>query len=218
MNRLSKEDLAQMNRGYFQSLDRQKLVEVAGNLHSLAVEQIEKLEQNSSNSSFPPSSDQFRSKEKVELGEKHETESDASVSESEQENKEISEEGESPKSKGFWKKLPVKQKGAKGIWRTTPLVASQIVAHHPETCASCNSALEIECDAKPHMGYYVLELEKLESGIEVKCTLHHYYQGTCDCGHHTKEKPLVGYVSVVEGRSKDLCLQEYGLVGPRGLH
>jgi transposase len=64
------------------------------------------------------------------------------------------------------------------------------------------------------MGYYVLELEKLESGIEVQCTLHRYYQATCACGHHTKEKPLFGYVSVVEGRSRDLCLQEYGLVGP----
>jgi len=64
------------------------------------------------------------------------------------------------------------------------------------------------------MGYYVLELEKLESGIEVKCRLHHYYQATCACGHQTKSKPLVGYVSVVEGRSRDLSLQEYGLVGP----
>jgi len=43
-----------MNRDYFQSLDKQRLVEVAGNLHSLAVEQLERLEQNSENSSFPP--------------------------------------------------------------------------------------------------------------------------------------------------------------------
>ncbi|MHC5936431.1 hypothetical protein [Nostoc sp.] len=42
-------------------------MEVAGNLHTLAVEQLEKLEQNSSNSSFPPSSDQFKSKEKLAL-------------------------------------------------------------------------------------------------------------------------------------------------------
>jgi transposase len=214
MNRLSKEDLAQMNRDYFQSLDKQKLVEVAGNLHSLAVEQIEKLEQNSSNSSLPPSSDQFRSTSKVQLEEKQEMGSEASETQLKQEEKEVSEESNEPKSKGFGKKLPGKQKGAKGIWRTTPLVATQIVAHHPETCASCNSPLEIESNAKPYMGYYVLELEKLDSGIEVNCTLHHYYQATCACGHYTKEKPLFGYVSVVEGRSKDLCLQEYGLVGP----
>jgi transposase len=214
MNRLSKEDLAQMNRDYFQSLDKQKLVEVAGNLHQLAVEQLEKLEQNSSNSSLPPSSDQFRSKETAQFQEKPETGSETSQTKSKQKDNEVLEESEKPKSKGFGKKLPGKQKGAKGIWRTTPLVASQTVAHHPETCASCNSPLEIDPQAKPHMGYYVLELEKSDSGIEVKCTLHHYYQASCACGHHTKAKPQIGYVSVVEGRSRDLCLQEYGLVGP----
>jgi len=57
MNRLSKEDLGQMNQEYFQSLDKEKLVEVAGNLHQLAVEQLERLEQNSENSSRPPSTD-----------------------------------------------------------------------------------------------------------------------------------------------------------------
>lgn len=102
----------------------------------------------------------------------------------------------------------------KGIWRTDPLVASQTVAHHPLTCASCNSRLEIDPLFKPHMGYYVLEIEKLDSGIESRCTLHHYYQATCACGHHTLSKPQIGYVSVVEGRSRNLCLQEYGLVGP----
>ncbi|WP_238993712.1 IS66 family transposase [Calothrix sp. PCC 6303] len=214
MKRLSKEDLTQMNRDYFQSLDKQKLVEVAGNLHKLAVEQLEKLEQNSSNSSLPPSSDQFKSKEKLAVQSEQQTEHSESETKSKQEEKQVSPISEKLKSKGFGKKLPGKQKGAKGIWRTTPLVASEIVSHHPETCASCNSPLEIDSDAKPHMGYYVLELENLDSGIEVKCRLHHYYQATCACGHHTKEKPLFGYVSVVEGRSKDLCLQEYGLVGP----
>ncbi|WP_422394197.1 hypothetical protein [Nostoc flagelliforme] len=214
MNRLSKEDLAQMNQDYFQSLDKEKLVQVAGKLHCLAVEQLEKLEQNSSNSSLPPSSDQFKSKEKVASQEKRQRGSEASITESQPEDKQVSEEIEKAKSKEFGKKLPGKQVGAKGIWRTNPLIASQTVAHHPLTCASCNSRLEIDPEAKPQMGYYVLELEKLDSGIELKCTLHHYYQATCGCGHHTLSKPLAGYISVVEGRSKDLCLQEYGLVGP----
>ncbi|BAZ39739.1 hypothetical protein NIES4101_77980 [Calothrix sp. NIES-4101] len=214
MNRLSKEDLAQMNRDYFQSLDKQKLVEVAGNLHKLAVEQLEKLEQNSSNSSLPPSSDQFKSKEKSGLHQEEQTPHSESQTEPKQEDKVVSESREKPKSKGFALKKPGKQPGAKGIWRTAPLVPNQTISHYPKTCASCNSGLEIDQQAKPHMGYYVLELEKLESGIEVKCTLHHYYQATCTCGHQTKEKPLVGYVSVVEGRSRDLSLQEYGLVGP----
>ncbi|MGK7951602.1 MAG: hypothetical protein AB4368_23145 [Xenococcaceae cyanobacterium] len=54
---LSKDDLAQMNRDYFQSLEKERLVEVADNLHRLAVEQWEKINSNSSNSSQPPSGD-----------------------------------------------------------------------------------------------------------------------------------------------------------------
>lgn len=214
MNRLSKEDLAQMNRDYFQSLDKQKLVEVAGNLHKLAVEQLEKLEKNSTNSSLPPSSDRFKSKEKAHPQSEYETLDKKSKTEPNQDNKQFLEEREKAKKKGFAKRKPGKQIGAKGIWRTTPLVPHQTSSHHPETCASCNSLLEIDPEAKPYMGYYVLELEKSYCGIEVNCTLHHYYQGTCSCGHQTSSKPLTGYVSVVEGRSRDLCLQEYGLVGP----
>ncbi|MFH7030766.1 MAG: hypothetical protein ACHBN1_36830 [Heteroscytonema crispum UTEX LB 1556] len=37
------------------------------------------------------------------------------------------------------------------------------------------------------MGYYVLELLKLDGCIEVTWVLHHYYQATCECGHHTKD-------------------------------
>ena len=35
MTGLSKEDLAQMNRDYFQSLEKERLVEVADNLHRM---------------------------------------------------------------------------------------------------------------------------------------------------------------------------------------
>ena len=36
MKRLDKDDLGQMNREYFQSLEKERLVEVAANLHQLA--------------------------------------------------------------------------------------------------------------------------------------------------------------------------------------
>ena len=126
----------------------------------------------------------------------------------------MKEESEKRKKKRFGKRKTGMQPGTKGIWRTTPLVPSKTCSHYPETCASCNSPLLVDQQAKPYMGHYVLELEKSYCGIEVNCTLHHYYKGTCSCGHQTSSKPLTGYVSVVEGRSRDLCLQEYTLVGP----
>lgn len=214
MNRLNKEDLAQMNRDYFQSLEKEKLVEVAGNLHKLAVEQLEKLEKNSTNSSLPPSSDRFKSKGSSHPQAENEMVCEKSKTEPNRDDKELKEESEKRKKKGFGKRKPGKQPGTKGIWRTTPLVPSKTCSHYPETCASCNSPLLVDQQAKPYMGHYVLELEKSYCGIEVNCTLHHYYKGTCSCGHQTSSKPLTGYVSVVEGRSRDLCLQEYTLVGP----
>jgi hypothetical protein len=44
------------------------------------------------------------------------------------------------------------------MWRTTPLVPSITIAHHPEHCAACNTLLLMTSDNKPHIGYYVLEL------------------------------------------------------------
>jgi transposase len=57
MARLKKVDLEQMGERYFESLEPERLVQVAKNLYELAVEQLEKLEQTSRNSSRPPSSD-----------------------------------------------------------------------------------------------------------------------------------------------------------------
>jgi transposase len=63
------------------------------------------------------------------------------------------------------------------------------------------------------MGHYVLELEPLLFGFRIVTQLHHYYRTTCSCGHCTHRKPGTGRVSVVEGRSQDLRLTEYVLVG-----
>lgn len=57
MGMLTKEELAQMNRPYLEELSLESLIEVAYNLRNLAVTLAERLEQNSENSSKPPSSD-----------------------------------------------------------------------------------------------------------------------------------------------------------------
>ncbi len=111
------------------------------------------------------------------------------------------------------KKRPGKQPGAQGKWRSQPLVAEITIPHYPEHCAACNQELRA-FHSKPYMGHYVLELEKGESGFRVICQLHHYYQATCSCGHISRARPGEGRVSVTEGRSRDLKLTEYVLVGP----
>ena len=64
------------------------------------------------------------------------------------------------------------------------------------------------------MGYYVFELRKTPSETKIFCTLQHYYIVACDCGHENKARPGEGFISVAEGRKKDLKLTEYVMVGP----
>lgn len=79
MAQLDKNDLVQMNEDYFKSLEKERLVEVAKNLHTLATDLWEKQQQNSENSSQPPSLDnpytsKSTTKESVQSSESESTE------------------------------------------------------------------------------------------------------------------------------------------------
>ncbi len=187
MARLSKEDLAQMNREYFQSLEKDRLVEVANNLHLYAVEQWSKINSDSSNSNQPPSLDNPFKKEKKGTEKR-------------------AKKGSQPKRKAG------RQKGSKGFGRSQILKVDQIIPHYPERCSACNQT-SMTYESKPYMGHQVLELEKTELGLQIVCQLHHYYQGSCTCGHQSLSKPGEGITSTVEGRTRNLKLTEYVLVG-----
>lgn len=210
MAELEKEDLAQMNEDYFKSLDKKRLIEVAKNLHFLAAKLWEQQQQNSENSSRPPSSDNpYVSKstreETIDRQGKEET------TEQKQKKKEL--EAHSTTKQAKSKKKPGKQLGSKGFWRSQPLKAEVVIAHHPIYCAACNQPLA-EPLTKPYMGHHALELKLESGGFRIECQLHHYYQETCECGHVTQAKPGSGYISELPGRSRNLKLTEYVLVAP----
>lgn len=233
MAQLTKDDLSQMNWDYFQSLQRERLVEVTMNLHELAVEQYERLKQDSHNSSRPPSSNNPYQKEPTTskilrttiLGEDKnnvpvEEFSASSIEsppsdESKLERNQVDKHSETDQQETQTpKKSAGKQPGAPGQWRSAPLVSEETIPHFPETCAACNKKLTLDSALKPYMGFYTLELEKQESGFRIRCNLHHYYENICSCGHQTKECPGEGYISTIEGRKRDLKIQEYTLVSP----
>jgi len=217
MAKLNKDDLGQMNKSYFQSLPKQRLVEVATNLHQLAVEQCERLEKNSSNSSRPPSTDnpyQKKNKKKEDEDVSSELNNQPEEEEAPQPENQTSAELRKKATKDSeQKRFPGKQLGARGFGRTKPLVVEEIIPHYPDHCTACNQKL-IAKNEKPYMGYYVLELKPEKSGFKIICQLHHYYELSCECGHKTKASPGEGYISTVDGRSVDLQLKEYVLVSP----
>jgi hypothetical protein len=220
MARLKKADLEQMDETYFKSLEPERLVEVAKNLYELAVEQLEALEQNSQNSSRPPSSDNpyQSSAKKVKEDQTEELPEDEMVVETaatDTEELSTAKEAITPLTKGFGQRKAGKQPGAKGQWRNQPLKAERTINHFADTCAACNASLDQSSQAeKPHLGYYQLELEPKEQGFTIVCQLHHYYGATCVCGHHTQAVPGQGDCSEIVGRKTQLKLQEYTLIGP----
>lgn len=209
MAQLDRDDLAQMNEEYFKSLKQERLVEVAKNLHILATDLWEKQQQNSENSSQPPSLDNpYSSKATTE---ESSLSSELEFPESKTELELLDESYGKEKKKNSSRK-PGKQPGAKGFGRSQPLKAEVIVTHYPHKCSACNHNLA-ESESQRYMGHYVLELEPELFGLGIVTQLHHYYRTTCSCGHCTHAKPGKGDISVVEGRSKDLQLKEYVLVG-----
>ncbi len=213
MGSLTKEDLSQMNRPYFENLDHESLVNVANNLRNLGIELIERLEQNSNNSSRPPSSDSpFDKGKKGASLESDENE----ISPKDKEGEETSStakasdlsQSDSPK------RSPGKQPGSPGFWRKKTPVAEDIVSHYPDQCVACDKPIVVAEGIKPYMGHYVFEIEKTASGIRIFCILHHYYTVICDCGHENTSKPGEGCISVIGGRKKELKLTEYVMAGP----
>ena len=226
---LTRNELARMNRGYFESLSPQALVDDACRLRELAVHLIERLDQNSTNSSRPPSSDPpfSRGSRPDDTGPKtgaaQPAAQDQTAAPQEQgapqggaDPTATTPSGQSPNG-ALPKRGPGKQPGAKGCWRSQPLVATARVPHYPPTCEACAVALPAIDDARKHKAYYVLELEKRSDGLGVRivCTLHDYYSVSCSCGHETRAMPGKGYVSALEGRKSQLELKEEVLVGPQ---
>ena len=119
MAQLDKDDLKQMNRSYFQSLSQETLVEVADNLHQLAIELWEKQQQNSENSSQPPSKDNPYVSS-LSTTEELSPSSESESTEIKTEQKPIDESRGKGKKKKSQRKAG-KQPGGKGFGRTQPL-------------------------------------------------------------------------------------------------
>lgn len=209
MEKLTKDDLAKMNRPYLENLDHETLVETAFDLRNIVVEQLEHLEKNSRNSSLPPSSDNPYTK-----GKPSETLSEESTPKNEMTESPQPGSTDSQPSSEVKKRPPGRQPGSQGFWRSEKPEPESIIPHYPEQCPVCGQPVVIPEKTAPYMGYYVFELEKTPSGIRIFCSLHHYYIVMCGCGQEVKSQPGQGYVSHIEGRKRDLKLTEHVMTGP----
>src|SRR5271157_6084882 len=187
MKKLRPEDLRVLDRAHLAELSAADLLETCVRLRALAIEQAERLNRHSGNSSKPPSSeDPYR------RGAKAPAAGGAA-------DDGASGDGASGKTPS---RPPGRQKGAPGKWRSTPLVSAGEVDHVPDRCAVCSQAHPVVAARRCASAHHVLELEHRDGGIGVTCHLHRYFAIRCGCGHETVAAPGQGNRSEIKGRCR----------------
>jgi hypothetical protein len=175
------------------------------------------LNQDSTNSSRPPSSDN-----PYKRAERRGNKADGEASP-------VSGAEVSASAKKKSAKRPGKQPGAPGFWRTQMLPVTEKNAEHvPPPCGCCaNPGGEQGCrefSRRMDSANVVYELERLSCvasgeaggcmGLRITVTKHCYYAVMWACGRETVARPGVGLCSEIEGRKRNLQMSERGMVGP----
>ncbi|PXF56227.1 MAG: hypothetical protein C4B58_14185 [Deltaproteobacteria bacterium] len=150
MDHLTKDDLAQIDRIYLQSLEKETLIDVACKLRDFSVKLVERLEQNSSNSSKPPSSDSPY--DKGNKGKSDSKDDDAKNSSAEDKENKVTEKGTSAEnSQSDVQRSPGRQPGSQGFWRSETPVPENTIPHYPGHCVICGKELDVLEGSQPYM-------------------------------------------------------------------
>jgi transposase len=210
MPRLSIPELSQYERADLSVLARQELEDLAWRFREVARTLANRLGEDSTTSSRPPSSDdpyrrgQRDSKPPADQDHDDGGGHDAAAPAG----KDMAGKDKTPA------KPSGKRPGMPGHWRRQPIVVSREVEHLPMVCEACQAALGVERKGRQVSAHHVFELDRGEMGLQVTACRHSYFAASCACGHETVASPGVGLRSRIEGRRRDLQLSERCLVGP----
>jgi len=209
-------DLSQINHETLDRLRKHEMIDLTLRLRDFSIDLYEQLKLNSKNSSKPPSSDSpfQKNKEPDDHTDSPNQTVDQSQDQADDNKKDPSSDSQTKNTSagGKHKCSPGRQPGSQGFGRQKIPVDYQIDHHHPQQCVICNRLLAP--GANPHSGFYTFELERKPHEVTISCTLHYYYSQICDCGHENVQHPASGYESIIEGRTRNLKLSEYTIVGP----
>lgn len=237
--KLSSHDLKQIDEAYLRSLSNEKLLMLSLKAFSDLNECHDRLNQNSTNSSAPPSSEKPWAKadpkqhpatgseedpddQPIDLDqEKEDGKKDShnlsgqQPTEQAQEphSKALDSEGSSPKTPAQ-KKKPGKQQGAQGFGRTQKLPIVNEVIHRAGCCAACGAFLDDKANFEAKTGHYVIDIVSNTTGlpgIQLTNSKHIYGDTTCHCGHITRIFP--NRCEKEDGWKVELT--EWHLIGPQ---
>lgn len=224
----SDHDLRQLDEAYLRSLSVEPLRTLSSKLLSDLKEAHDRLNQNPSNSSRPPSTRApwEKSAESSEddaagddAGQGRAAASQADADRTHEDGAEKGSQDEKPSGRKqtepreTTQDRPGRRPGAQGYSRTQQLPIDAERAHRPETCSTCCAALGDGCEERAYTARYEIDLVQPGdggNGLLLFQTKHTYLDRRCHCGHWTREEP--GRCSAEEGWSVELT--EWHLAGP----
>jgi hypothetical protein len=220
---LSDHSLSQLDEAYVQSLDEGRLRGLSLRLLEDLKEARERLRQNPTNSSRPPSSrapwerpgaGHEESRGDAEANPARDPDPADEASASPEEGPSDLPPTQAPKPKPP-KRKPGKQPGARGFGRTQVFKAHETLVHRPDTCAACAEALPADAPSVAYAGFQLIDLlwgNPEQPGLHLHFTDHRFHDRRCGCGHHTRARPGVGLIE--DPRLEPVALSEWRLVGP----
>lgn len=200
-------ELKDIKRSELAAMSRDELEAQAWQWRELARSLANRLGEDSSTSSRPPSSDNPYRKntagEAATAGQGGNQDVDAAAS------ADASKSGKKKPSKPAGK-----QPGMKGHWRRLPIVVSAESEHVPLVCSACQTKLGAAHKGRQISAHNSFELVRGEMSLQVTATKHSYFAALCPCGHETVACPARGLSSQVDGRKRNLQMNERCMVGP----
>ncbi len=221
---LSQHDLRQLDQDAICALPLGSLQALTLKLLADLTELHERLSQNPSNSSRPPSSqapwegssgadpdgdddadgDPVNEKDRLESEEHDESDEPGPGDETDE---------KSPRSDPNKPGKPGKREGAPGYGRSVDLAVNAEKVHRPDACERCGASFSPDAPSRAYTARYEIDLITPASGspgLELLQTKHIHMESQCSCGHWSRAEP--GRCEKEDAWSVELT--EWHLVGP----
>lgn len=207
---LSDNDLRQIDDVYLERLGHESLRSLSGKLLHDLKEARERLNQNSRNSSIPPSREAPWEKPPAQtaLMPEDAKQEDAQEEMLPSQTDDDAEQEKKPASQAKVKpcKRAGKVEGAQGYGRPAPQRVDVVESHAVAHCTGCGASLT-EHIGQAYTGYYEVDWVRNGFGWAVRITKHLFEECTCGCGHVSQAQPFRGVEDGVD-------IGGFRLIGP----
>ncbi len=215
---LSDRDLSQLDIEELLNLSEEDLRHLSIKLLTDLKEARERLNQNSRNSSRPPSSEAPWDKSVNQDDSTDESEETQETEDTEQKEPEPLKDSDqtsrqSEQSETDETRKPGKQPGAEGFGRQQTLAVTDYEEHLPDFCTCCHQPLNAD-NKKAYTAFETIDLEwadENQPGLRLTNTKHTFYEIPCPCGHLTIKEP---YRSNSHHALPNINCSQWRLVGP----